>query len=83
MVRVMASALLMLTVGLAGCSEIAADAHAQPARGQRIAAVATDGINSFVVVERADGSLRQCQNRPDPRGNASAWVCRDLPPLPV
>jgi hypothetical protein len=66
-----------------GVAAFALTARAQPAPAERIIGYAVYAHSQYVLVQRADGSLRSCsQSRQTVLRQNPPWVCNSLGALP-
>jgi hypothetical protein len=77
---IVASAAALLALGLAA---YAVGANAQPAPGERVIGYAVYARSHYVLVQRADGSLRSCeQDRQTLLRQNPTWACINLGAVP-
>lgn len=77
---IVALAAALLAVGLAA---YAVGANAQPAPSERVIGYAVYARSHYVLLQRADGSLRSCeQDRQTLLRQNPTWVCTNLGAVP-
>jgi hypothetical protein len=71
------------TALVVGSATYAVTARAQPAPGERVIGYAVYAHSQYVLIQRADGSLRSCsQSRQTVIRQNPPWVCNSLGALP-